>query len=182
MMNRTLLLVLAGAAVLCGSATAAYTALQDDTVNVSAVCVPVEENDRDRAGLAAHLAVVTVDQTLNVAARDGYHESLSRIRLIENLKGTLPAALEVTQTVDRSSAGALVAAADYRQPLLPGHRYVIGIYQHPGPTPDVWLSTQADGDRLDTVRTHWKDAIAHQNPPRSHPHCNDVVTPATAAS
>ncbi|MEU7028864.1 hypothetical protein AB0A60_19510 [Streptomyces sp. NPDC046275] len=177
MMNRTLFLVLAGAVVLGGSATAAYTVLRDDTVTVSAVCAPVDESDRDRAGLAAHLAVVTVDKTLKVTAHDGYHESLTRIRVGENLKGRLPATLDVTQTVDRTSTGALVAAADYKQPLLPGHRYVIGIYQHPDPTPDVWLSTPADGDRLDAVRAQWRDAIAHQNPPRSHPNCNDVVVP-----
>ncbi|MFF5969950.1 hypothetical protein ACFY7C_00325 [Streptomyces sp. NPDC012769] len=177
MMNRTMLLVLAGAVVLTGSAAAAYTTLQDDTVTASAVCVPVEENDRDRAGLAAHLAVVSVEKTLKVTAHDGYHESLSRIRVIEDLKGKLPAALDVTQTVERTSSGALVAAADHKQPLIPGHRYVIGIYQHPDPTPDVWLSTPADGDELDEVRAHWKDAIAHQNAPRSHPNCNDVVVP-----
>ncbi|MET9952430.1 hypothetical protein ABZ135_12900 [Streptomyces sp. NPDC006339] len=177
MMNRTMLLVLAGAVVLTASATAAYTSLKDDTVTVSAVCVPVQENDRDRAGLAAHLAVVTVDKTLKVTAHDGYHEALSRVRVVENLKGELPTALDVTQTVDRTSTGALVAATDHKQPLLPGHRYVIGIYQHPDPTPDVWLSSSADGAELDKVRAHWKDAIAHQNAPRSDPKCNDVVVP-----
>ncbi|MFF5976998.1 hypothetical protein ACFY7C_36415 [Streptomyces sp. NPDC012769] len=176
-MNHTMLLVLAGAVVLTGSATAAYTTLQGDTVTVSALCVPVQENDRDRAGLAAHLAVVTVDKTLKITAHDGYHESLSRIRVLEDLKGKLAAALDVTQTVDRTSAGALVAAADHKEPLLPGHRYVIGIYQHPDPTPDVCLSAPADGDELDQVRAHWKDAIAHQNAPRSDPKCNDVVAP-----
>ncbi|MEW1696802.1 hypothetical protein [Streptomyces sp. NPDC091278] len=174
-MNRTLLISLAGAVVLSGSA-AAYGVFSDDTVTVSAVCVPAMENDRDHAGLAGAIAVVTVDRTTKVTARDGYHESLSHVRVTENLKGTLPASLDMTQNVPVAPDGALSSAEDYSTVLRPGHQYLIGIFHTPGKTPDAWLSTAADGAALDTVRAHWKDAIAHQNPPRSNAKCtSDVI-------
>ncbi|MFJ9434775.1 hypothetical protein ACIRQY_34710 [Streptomyces sp. NPDC101490] len=174
-MNRTLLLSLAGAIVLSGSA-AAYVALDDGTVTVSASCVPVMENDRDRAGLTNTFAVVTVDQTVKVTAYADHREALSKIRVVEVLKGNLPAALEVTQIVGQNPDGTLTSVAERKAALRPGHQYVIGIAEAPEPTSDVWLSTPADGPALDTSRAHWKDAIAHQNPPRSDPRCaSDVV-------
>ncbi|MER7521034.1 hypothetical protein [Streptomyces sp. NPDC126499] len=62
----------------------------------------MDDNDRDRSRLAPHLAVVTVDKTLQVTAHDGHQESLSRARVAENVKGALPAALDVTQTLMRA--------------------------------------------------------------------------------
>ncbi|MFJ4906179.1 hypothetical protein ACIQCR_08850 [Streptomyces sp. NPDC093249] len=175
MMNRTLLLSLAGAVVLSGSA-AAYGMLDDDTVTVSASCVPVMDNDRDRAGLAGAIAVVTVEKTIEVTTHPDYHEALSRVRVDENLKGTLPSSVDVTENVGIAPNGTLVSAADYKAALQPGHRYVIAVYGEPEATPDAWLSTAADGAALDTVRAHWKDAIAHQNPPRSNAKCtSDVI-------
>ncbi|MFE3074302.1 hypothetical protein [Streptomyces sp. NPDC059247] len=176
MMNRTLLLSFVVAVVLSGSAAAAYGVFADDQVTVSSVCVPVMENDRDYAGLSDNIAVVTVEKTIKVTAYSDYHEALSRIRVDENLKGSLPPSLDVTETVDVAPDGSLVTVADYKAALQPGHRYAIAIYRGYTGTPDVWRSTAADGAALDTVRARWKDAIARQNPPRSDPKCtSDVV-------
>jgi hypothetical protein len=57
-MKRTVLLSLAGALVLAGSAATAAVVLEDDDVTVSASCVPIMDTDRDKAGLVDHIAVL----------------------------------------------------------------------------------------------------------------------------
>lgn len=46
---------------------------------------PVDENGRGRAGLADHVAVVTVNRTLSVSPLDDVHEAVSQVGVAETL-------------------------------------------------------------------------------------------------
>lgn len=87
MMKRTVLLWIAGAVVLAGSTTAAVLAAQDGDTTTSAVCVPVDDTDRDKAGLADHVAVVMVDHRVKEQPNETNVEVFSQIRVEETLKG-----------------------------------------------------------------------------------------------
>ncbi|NML54740.1 hypothetical protein HHL19_18960 [Streptomyces sp. R302] len=58
-MKRTVLRALAGTLVIAASATTAAVVFQDDDVTVSAVCMSIMDTDRDKAGIADHIAIVT---------------------------------------------------------------------------------------------------------------------------
>ncbi|MFB7429644.1 hypothetical protein ACFC0K_40985 [Streptomyces hydrogenans] len=177
MMKRAVLLSLAGALVLAASATTAAVVFQDDDVTVSAVCVPIMDTDQDKAGIADNVAVVTAgEQTGTVRGSDGEQRVTVQVQVDEVLKGSLPKTLPIDQT-----AGDTARPEVEQQPLVPGHRYVLGIPNaHPedGPSgPGRWafFTTSADGTDLETARKRWTDAIAHQNPKRIDPACDDVT-------
>ncbi|MER8047671.1 hypothetical protein [Streptomyces sp. NPDC094032] len=178
-MKRTIVLSLAGAVVLAGSATAAVLATQDDDVTVHAICLPVDETDGDKAGIVDHVAVVTVDQTVKEQPNDVNVEIFSMVRVDKTLKGTLPSGATVDQVVFRVPGGGIKATGPHRAPLTAGHRYVIGIDDWGSTTSprlrEVYFSTPADGAQLGKERTRWKTAVAHQTAKRIAPSCNDVV-------
>ncbi|MFD6343104.1 hypothetical protein ACFWF9_00045 [Streptomyces roseolus] len=68
-----------------------------------------------------------------------------------------------------------------QQPLVPGHQYVLGIpnahAEDGSPAPGRWafFATSADGPQLQSARQRWTDAIAHQNPKRIDPACEDTT-------
>ncbi|MFF9340786.1 MULTISPECIES: hypothetical protein [unclassified Streptomyces] len=176
MMKRTVLLPLAGAVVLAASATTVAVVLQEGDVTVSAVCVPIMDTDRDKAGVVDHVAVVTAgEQSGPTHGSDGEQRVTVRVTVDEVLKGTLPKTMPVTQGATEQARPDLL-----RQPLVPGHRYVIGVLG--GPSDDTlsearsaFFATSADGVQLQAERARWKDAVAHQNPERVDPGCTDVV-------
>ncbi|MFB8040265.1 hypothetical protein ACFC8F_03060 [Streptomyces hydrogenans] len=177
MMKRTVLLSLAGAVVLAASATTAAVVLQEDDVTVSAVCVPIMDTDQDKAGIADNVAVVTAgEQSKAVRDSDGEQRVTVQVRVEEVLKGSLPKTLPLDQT-----AGETARPEVEQQPLVPGRRYVVGIPNtHPengAPGPGRWafFATSADGTDLKTARQRWTDAIAHQNPKRIDPACDDTT-------
>ncbi|MFI6644531.1 hypothetical protein [Streptomyces sp. NPDC050504] len=178
MMKRTVLLSLAGALVLAGSATTAAVVLQGGAVTVSAVCVPVLDTDRDKAGVVDHVAVVTATgRSRPVPASDGAEKVTVQVAVDEVLKGSLPPTMPIDQR-----AGDRAHPRFEQQPLVPGHRYVIGVHNwsaENGSTTvgrSAFFATGADGARLQVERKRWKDAVAHQNPERLQPGCNDMVT------
>ncbi|MEU8540865.1 hypothetical protein AB0C52_12910 [Streptomyces sp. NPDC048717] len=178
-MKRIVLLSLAGVVVLAGSAAAAVAVLQDD-VEVSASCVPIMDTDRDRAGLVDHVAVVTAGkQSETRRTAEGEQQVTLNVKVEEVLKGDLPASIPIDQVVEHESGGTRYA----QQPLVPGHRYVIGMYDWTTDTGattigrGAFFATSADGTQLQAARKRWQDAIAHQNPPRTDPTCSDVVMP-----
>ncbi|MER5737291.1 hypothetical protein ABT117_16640 [Streptomyces sp. NPDC002262] len=177
MMKRTVLLSLAGAVVLAASVTTAAVVFQDDDVTVSAVCVPIMDTDRDKAGIADNVAVVTArEQSEAARGSDGEQRVTVQVRVDEVLKGSLPKTLPIDQT-----AGDTARPEVEQQPLVPGHRYVLGVPNAqpengaPGPGRWAFFATSADGAQLETVRKRWTDAIAHQNPKRIDPACEDTT-------
>ncbi|MGW7311648.1 hypothetical protein ACWGI1_39620 [Streptomyces sp. NPDC054835] len=178
MTKRTVLLWIAGAVVLAGSTTAAVLAAQDGDTTTSAVCVPVDDTDRDKAGLADHVAVVMVDHRVKEQPNETNVEVFSQIRVEETLKGGLAAQATVDQVVFRAPGGGFKATGPHREPLTAGHRYVIGVDDWGGTgspkVQEVLFATPADGDRLGQERARWQDAITHQTR-RAPGHCNDVV-------
>ncbi|MGW5001549.1 hypothetical protein ACWEP8_28185 [Streptomyces hydrogenans] len=176
MMKRTMLLPLAGAFVLAVSAATAAVVLQEDDVTVSAVCVPIMDTDRDKAGVVEHVAVVTAgEQSGATRDDDGEQRVTVQVTVDEVLKGSLPKTMPIRQGANEQARPDVL-----QQPLLPGHRYVIGVL---GTSSDravseatsAFFATSADGPQLQTERARWKDAVAHQNPERIDPGCNDVV-------
>ncbi|MFJ3906269.1 hypothetical protein [Streptomyces sp. NPDC090025] len=132
----------------------------------------MDDTDRDKAGLADHVAVVTVDRQIRQQPNETNVEVFSKVRIEETLKGTLPAEATVDQVVFRAPAG-LKATGPHRDPLSAGHRYVIGIDDW-GKVQEVLFATPADGDRLARERARWKDALTHRT--RHAPgSCNDVI-------
>ncbi|MEW5630322.1 hypothetical protein AB1388_27730 [Streptomyces hydrogenans] len=168
---------LAGALVLAASATTAAVVLRDGDVTISAVCVPIMDTDRDKAGIADHVAVVTAGERSGpTRGGDGELRVTVRVEVEEVLKGSLPETLPIDQT-----PGDTARPEIEQQPLVPGHRYVLGVpdahAEDGSVAPGRWafFATGADGARLDAARKRWKDAIAHQNPRRVHPGCDDTV-------
>ncbi|MEV7282405.1 hypothetical protein [Streptomyces sp. NPDC093111] len=172
-MKHAVLLSLAGALVLAGSATTATMMLLDDDVTVSASCAPVMDTDRDMAGLVDHVAVVTAEeQSRPLRSPDGVQHVTVQVKVDEILKGKPPATMPLDQDV------AQAARPEFeQQPLVPGHRYVIGVHDwDTGIGRNAFFATSADGDQLKAERTRWTDAVAHQNPKRAAPGCHDIVT------
>ncbi|MEU7018799.1 hypothetical protein [Streptomyces sp. NPDC046385] len=171
-MKHAVLLSLAGALVLAGSATTATMVLLDD-VTVSASCAPVMDTDRDKAGLVDHVAVVTAEEQFRpLRSTNGIQRVTVQVKVDEILKGNLPATMPIDQDVSQGARSAFE-----QQPLVPGHRYVIGVHNwDTGVGRNAFFATSADGDRLQTERARWGDAVAHQNPKRAAPGCQDVVT------
>ncbi|MEU8758033.1 hypothetical protein [Streptomyces sp. NPDC048659] len=182
-MNRSSALLLGSAAfvVLAGSATTLVLSGRGDGPGpgpgaAAPVCARVNETDRDKAGLADHVAVIGVDKALGETAVDDLRQATAQVRVDQTLKGALPASFAVEQTVERTPAGLLAAGAPDRHPLLPGHRYVVGLNDWRGAAGTVtartvWFAYPADADRLDAEKARWADAVAHQNPPRADPRC-----------
>ncbi|MEV7282271.1 hypothetical protein [Streptomyces sp. NPDC093111] len=177
-MKRTVILVAAGLAVAAASVSGAIAVLQNGPSTIDAMCVEQDETDRDKAGLVDHVTVVTVDQNPKVKQEDPSSAAYltSRVHVEETLKGTVPTAATVEQAVNVTPTGAYQAAAPHQQPLLPGHRYVIGVQDWPGYDGQIWFATNADGLQLQSQRARWQDAVAHQNPPRTHEDCKDSET------
>ncbi|MEV7282400.1 hypothetical protein [Streptomyces sp. NPDC093111] len=133
-MKRTVILLAAGLVVAAASVCGAIAVLQDGPSTIDAMCVEQDETDRDKAGLVDHVAVVTVDQNLKVKqeAPSSAAYLTSRVHVEETLKGTVPTAATVEGAVNVTPTDAYQAAAPHQQPLLPGHRYVIGVQDWPG--------------------------------------------------
>ncbi|MFC8980994.1 hypothetical protein ACFU3J_27910 [Streptomyces sp. NPDC057411] len=172
-MKHAVLLSLAGALVLAGSATTATMVLLHDDVTVSASCAPVMDTDRDKAGLVDHIAVVTAEeQSRPLRSPDGVQRVTVQVKVDEVLKGNPPATIPVDQEVTQGARPEFA-----QQPLVPGHRYVIGVHNwDTGIGRNAFFATSADGDQLQTERARWADAVAHQNPKRAAAGCKDVVT------
>ncbi|MFC9734331.1 hypothetical protein ACFWEO_14605 [Streptomyces roseolus] len=175
-MKRTMLLSLAGAIVLAASATTAAVILQEDDVTVSAVCVPVMDTDRDKAGVVEHVAVVTAgEQSGPTRGSDGEQRVTVQVTVDEVFKGSLPKTMPVSQGATEQARPDVL-----QQPLVPGHRYVIGVLGGPSDgavseARSAFFATSADGAQLQAERARWKDAVAHQNPERVDPGCTDIV-------
>ncbi|MEU8529329.1 hypothetical protein AB0C77_27640 [Streptomyces sp. NPDC048629] len=136
----------------------------DAASGVSAVCVPEDATDRDKAGNVATVAVVTVDA--HVANGGGVR--LSRVTVHDVLKGDPGATLVIGQSVPVPGSH-----DDAFVPLAPGHRYVVGLKEATEYRDGwVWFATSADND-LTAARARWADAVAHQNPPRPDRRCDD---------
>lgn len=179
-MKRTMLLSLAGALVLAGSAATAAVVLQDDDVTVSTSCVPVMDTDRDKAGLVDHIAVVTArEQSGPTRTSEGTEQVTVQVTVDEVLKGSLPASIPIDQVVRQGAGG--TSPAYEQQPLVPGHRYVIGVHNWDTDTGatavgrGAFFATSADGAQLQSARKRWTRAIEHQNPTRFEPRCSDIV-------
>ncbi|MGW3514727.1 hypothetical protein [Streptomyces hydrogenans] len=132
---------------------------------------------RVRFALAGALVLAASATTAAVVLQDGdVTVSAVRVEVEEVLKGSLPETLPIDQT-----PGDAARPEIEQQPLVPGHRYVLGVpdahAEDGSVAPGRWafFATGADGARLDAARKRWKDAIAHQNPRRVHPGCDDTV-------
>ncbi|MEU4063439.1 hypothetical protein AB0F25_13560 [Streptomyces wedmorensis] len=180
--KRTTLTVLAAAAVLTTAGAAWYTTLDapthtDPPTAAHGVCLPATDTDEDKAGYSHTIAVVTVDRTVE------YREEgeapggalLSKVTVVEPLKGTPPATMTIGQSVLRQTGGGYAKTKPAYLPLEPGHRYVVGTV--PDPNYDdgwVWFATSADDD-LTAATTRWTRAVTHQIAPHPDPACNDVI-------
>lgn len=172
-MKHVVLLSFAGALVLAGSVTTAAMVLLDGDVTVSVSCAPVMDTDRDKAGLVDHIAVVTAEeQSHPLRSPDGVQRVTVQVKVGEVLKGNLPATIPIDQD---AAQGARPEFA--QQPLVPGHRYIIGVHNWDTSIGrNAFFATSADGDQLQAERARWADAVAHQNPKRAAAGCQDVVT------
>ncbi|MFF9143922.1 hypothetical protein ACF1BN_03525 [Streptomyces sp. NPDC014861] len=134
------------------------------------------DTDRDKAGIADHIAVVTAEeQSAPARGSDGEQRGTVQVKIVGILKGSLPGTLPIDQT-----AGDTTRPEVEQQPLVPGHRYVLGIpnshAEDGSPVAGRWafFATGADGTELETARKRWTDAVAHQNPKRVDPGCHDT--------
>ncbi|MFJ6407709.1 hypothetical protein ACIQK9_19555 [Streptomyces hydrogenans] len=92
--------------------------------------------------------------------------------LLRGLPGTLP--------IDRT-AGDTARPEDGWQPFVPGRRYVLGVpdaHTEDGPVSPgrrALFATSAGGTRVEAERKRRREAVAHQNPVRARPACDDTV-------
>lgn len=188
--KRTTLTVLAAAAVLTTAGTAWYTTLDTPTgsgppAEAHGVCLPANDTDEDKAGYAQTIALVTVDRTVEYREEDEAPGGalLSKVTVVERLKGSPPTTMTIGQSVLREAGGGYAKTKPAYLPLEPGHRYVVGTVPDPAYGDGwVWFATAADND-LTAATTRWTRAVDHQVAPHPDPACNDVIndspSPAT---
>ncbi|MFC9593993.1 hypothetical protein ACFTUC_29965 [Streptomyces sp. NPDC056944] len=188
--KRTTLTVLAAATVLTTAGAAAwYTTLDTPTdstppATAHAMCLPVTDADEDKAGYARTIALIAVDRTVEYReeAEGPGGALLSRVTVVQPLKGSPSKTLTIGQSVLRQADGRYAKSKPAYMPLEPGHRYIVGTV--PDPTYGdgwVWFATTADND-LTTVTNRWTRAIDHQIAPLPHPACDDFSDdPSTPA-
>lgn len=171
----------AGAVVATAAAGAWYTTLDTDGPTTTAShgsCVPAYDSDTDKAGYAHTVAVVTVTRTVEYREEDELPGGvlMSDLRVDEPLKGTPPAALTVGQGVGRTAQGGYTTADAGSYPVLtPGHRYVVGLIPSTSYEDGwLWFADAADTG-LDSRRTRWRTAVAHEAAPHPDRRCDDVV-------
>ncbi|WP_328940266.1 hypothetical protein OG259_00135 [Streptomyces sp. NBC_00250] len=141
------------------------------------VCLPATDTDEDKAGYARTIALVTVDHAVEYREEDEASGGalLSKVTVVQPLKGAPAARLTIGQSVLRQADGTYAKTKPAYLPLEPGHRYVVGTV--PDAAYDdgwVWFATAADND-LATATTRWTRAIDHQVAPHPDPACNDVL-------
>ncbi|MFB7449832.1 hypothetical protein [Streptomyces sp. NPDC056194] len=189
--KRTTLTVLAAAAVLTTAGAAWYTTLDTPVGSTPlaaahGMCLPATDTDEDKAGYAHTIALITVDRTVEYREEDEAPGGalLSKVTVVQPLKGSPPKALTVGQSVLRQTGGGYAKTKPAYLPLEPGHRYIVGTIPDPayGEGGWVWFATAADND-LTTVTTRWTRAIDRQIAPHPDPACNDVTDdPSTPAN
>ncbi|MFE5597394.1 hypothetical protein [Streptomyces sp. NPDC056549] len=186
--KRTTLTVLAAAAVLTTAGAAWYTTLGTPAGSAPpaaahGMCLPATDTDEDKAGYAHTIALVTVDRTVEYREEDEAPGGalLSKVTVVEPLKGSPPKTMTIGQSVLRQADGRYAKTKPAYMPLEPGHRYIVGT------VPDlaygdgwVWFATAADND-LPTVTNRWTHAIDHQIAPRPDPACDDVVVDTSSS-
>ncbi|MFD3997179.1 hypothetical protein [Streptomyces sp. NPDC058583] len=185
--KRTTLTVLAAATVLTTAGAAWYTTLDTPTHSgpptlAHGVCLPANDTDEDKAGYAHTIALVTVDRTVDYREEDEAPGGvlLSKVRVVQSLKGAPGATLTIGQSVLRQADDTYAKTKPAYMPLEPGHRYVVGTV--PDPAYDdgwVWFATTADNDPT-AAATRWTRAVTHQVAPHPDPACNDVINDHTS--
>ncbi|MFD0153718.1 hypothetical protein ACWGQ4_28640 [Streptomyces sp. NPDC055721] len=184
--KRTTLTVLAAAAALTTAGAAWYTTLDTPTGNgpptdAYGLCLPANDTDEDKAGYAQMIALVTVDRTVEYREEDETPGGtlLSKVTIVEPLKGTPPERMTIGQSVLRQTGGGYAKTKPAYLPLEPGHHYVVGTVPDPAYGDGwVWFATAADND-LTAATTRWTRAVDHQAAPHPHTACNDVINDST---
>lgn len=188
--KRTTLTVLAAAAVLTTAGAAWYTTLDTPTgsgppAEAHGLCLPATHTDEDKAGYAQTIALVTVDRMVEYREEDETPGGalLSKVTVVERLKGSPPTTMTIGQSVLREAGGGYAKTKPSYLPLEPGHRYVVGTVPDPAYGDGwVWFATAADND-LTAATTRWTRAVDRQVAPHPDPACNDVIndspSPAT---
>ncbi|GGT26394.1 hypothetical protein GCM10010222_80250 [Streptomyces tanashiensis] len=180
--KRTTLTVLAAATVLTTAGAAWYTTLDtaaDRTPPATAhgMCLPATDTDEDKAGYARTIVLITVEKTVEYREEDEAPGGalLSKVTVVQPLKGSPPKTLTIGQSVLRQADGRYAKTKPTYMPLEPGHRYIVGTVPDPAYGDGwVWFATAADND-LTTVTNRWTRAIDHQIAPHPDPACNDVI-------
>ena len=185
--KRTTLSVLAAAAVLTTAGAAWYTTLDTPTgsgppTGTHGVCLPATETDEDKAGYAQTIALVTVESTVEYREEDEAVGGalLSKVTVVEPLKGSPPTTMTIGQSVLRQAGGGYAKTKPSYLPLEPGHRYIVGTVPDPAYGDGwIWFATAADTD-LTAATNRWTRAVDHQIAPHPDPACNDVINDSSS--
>ncbi|MFE5710322.1 hypothetical protein ACFQ7J_05755 [Streptomyces sp. NPDC056501] len=145
------------------------------------VCLPANDTGEDKAGYAQTIALVTVDRTVEYREEDETPGGalLSKVTVVERLKGIPPTTMTIGQSVLRQEGGGYAKTKPSYLPLEPGHRYVVGTLPDPAYGDGwVWFATAADND-LTAATTRWTRAVDQQAAPHPDTACNDVTNDST---
>ncbi|MFI8502552.1 hypothetical protein ACIGFK_29220 [Streptomyces sp. NPDC085524] len=166
---------LAGGLLLAGGSWYTIAGTADSTSH--AVCGPDLTKDPVVADEFMAMAVVETVKNTRAWTAGGSSFLSSRVRVLKDLKGTLPETLTVTQGIGNGFApGRYSTENDELYAVLePGHRYVVGVETMDSDGQGPWVGYVVPAKRgVDGEAAHWQEA-QHAAAPAAPP-CNDVVS------